>query len=145
MWSFFKMWKQPKAPAKPVKPLSPRESFYAELKKPEIQANLLQSAINIEKRFNGNWFTFEQLCKKMIKQPLQAKQLMNMLEVCGYAKLEKQNEVLKYKISINPAQRLAIFETQLKSINLQRDNILGKMEELRTQLDTSVKETAGTK
>jgi hypothetical protein len=114
-------------------PVSAREAFFQQLKDPTIQNNLLHTARALQQRFNKNWFTTSQLIKKTgVSNIVEGRQLMHMLTLLGYAEQKKEDDgVLKYKITINPAVRIAILEHQVKELDVQKARTLELIEEIK--------------
>jgi hypothetical protein len=108
------------------------EELYKTLSDPQMESNLLKSARNLDTRFHSNWFTIEQIMKKTnIKSVIDARQLMNMLELKGFCKKENRSvSGDKYKITLSKELQIQNLKEQVVAIEIQKDLILRQIETL---------------
>lgn len=112
---------------------NPVEATYDRIQDPQVESDLIRSARNLDARFHSNWFSIMQILKKTgINTILDARQLMNMLELRGLAKKEEWHGVEKYKITISKELQIANLEQQVIDLKAQQELIITMIERLKS-------------
>jgi hypothetical protein len=120
----------------PPPPKTQQESLYDQLNDPNTAAGLVRSAENLRDRFRGNWFSLLQIIKKTnIKSGLDARQLMNMLELKGLCVKEVHHREEVYKITISKQIQISNLEKQLAQLDEQKALIQNAIDQLRVVED----------
>lgn len=88
------------------------------------------NAINV--KFRGNWMTIDRIQKKCGLSQLQmALDVMGVLVLFGFCHRETKNGVTKYKITINPEDKIRLLEVQLKEKQKEVADIEKEIERLK--------------
>lgn len=98
--------------------LSPQEVMTKYLADPDVQTNARHWAGEFNKMFSGNWFTLSQVMKKSpFKRMGDAQGIMQIICLLnfGHVTTGKKQE-LKYKITLNPAQKIKLLEIEKQKI-----------------------------
>jgi hypothetical protein len=92
---------------------SERAKMYDMLAQPDVEENLYRSARNLNERFRGNSFTIQQILKKTnVKNGYEASNLLNMLELKGYASRTEVGRDIKFKITLPVAKQIETLKKQ---------------------------------
>jgi hypothetical protein len=107
------------------------------LKDSKVRESGIRVATDIKELLRDNWFTIEQLQKKTaFKQYQAAMDLLNLLcllELC-YREV-KLKGVIKYKIVLQPTDKLIVLQEELAEAKDKVDNILIEIERVKKQIN----------
>jgi transcription-repair coupling factor (superfamily II helicase) len=114
---------------------SERAKLYETLAQPEVEENLYRSAKNLNDRFRGNSFTIQQVMKKTnVKLGYEAMNLLNMLELKGYASRTEIGRDVKFKITLPVVKQVETLKKQKADLQEQLDLIDAQMQKLEALL-----------
>lgn len=79
----------------------------------DVRENAAYWAQEFENKFRGNWFTLEKVMKKTIfKNIEQALQVLQIMSLCGFCHVTKENGKLKYKVTLNPQEKIELMRRE---------------------------------
>lgn len=113
---------------------SAREVLKDYLSDPKVKDNLLSWAKYFEERFHGNWFDMMQVLKKTpLKSAGNATGVLDMLVLANLMHREVRNKVLKFKITLDPNDKIRLLKAEIVALDQQREAIQRQIDTLETK------------
>lgn len=110
--------------------LTPEETM-SKLNDPKVKETLRYWASSFEEKFRGNWFTIAQVAKKFFQKDVhKAQEVSDVIVLGGFAYRENRDGIIKYKITLNPEDKVILLQQQLTALDQQREAILKEIERL---------------
>ena len=99
------------------KVLTDQEAVEKYLSDPDVKKNATIQAENILQKCGGNWLSLERIMKKtMFKNVADASQIMRILCLLNLAAVKQEQKGVRYKITLNPADKKILLEEELKQL-----------------------------
>lgn len=86
----------------------------------------------MQKKFNGNWFDFQQVLKKTpYKDSEGALNMLNLLRFAGLLQPAMRNKREMYKITLNSQAKVTLLEDRLQELNKEKETIEAELLKLK--------------
>jgi phage anti-repressor protein len=83
----------------------------------DVKDNAAYWANELNKRFNGNWFTLEKVQKKTIfKKESDAIGILQMLALSGLCHVTKEGKIMKYKITLDKSKKIDLLKKEKEKL-----------------------------
>lgn len=120
--------------------LTDEEVVKSYLQDEKVSKNLRVWADHLQQRFHGNWFTKERIVKKTSMKTLgEADQLVTLLILKGHLIQKKFDNEIRYKVTLDPAERVRLLQEHLADAEKTVANIKASIEVLEAQIASSNK------